>query len=241
MPRKSAYWKDPEKYREERKDYYYSHEEYVPRKVKKKENITFGYKQYTKTSKKMKSRNAATIPGLDETREILEKYYCKKYVPEKLRKMRKLNQVFLCQGYAFMTISNFNNAIKNRTSTTLSTSSKTGEQGLLNIIPYIERSFPSPKYIIFLNPVDQEGIDILILKDGTPYTVIELTNYAKTSYLHSREIERYIENLKEWDQFYPDIYKVLVVNHPENLKNNSQWKNAYEKFVSKRVGVKILR
>lgn len=240
MPRRSAYWKNPEKYRQEAREY--SKKNYVPRKKKKVGKTTFGNinKNKSITTKRGK-RYSNTEVNLDEIEQVLNKYYSKGYASKKLSKMRQLNQVFFCQGYAFMTISNYLKAYANKTFTTVSDSSRKGEQGLLGIIPFLQKAFPSPKYLVFLNPVDQKGIDVLVLKDGTPYTVIELTNYQKTSFLHSKEIQRYIDNLNYWNKFYPDIFKVMAVNHPENLKINPYWKSAYDAFVFDRIGIKVLR
>ena len=155
--------------------------------------------------------------------------------------MQQLNQVFLCQGYAFMTVSNYLEAYKNRKIGKLSPSSLKGQQGLLNIIPYLQKCFPSPKFIIFLNPVDQSGIDVLVLKDGTAYAVIELTNYERTTYMNPDDAQRYIDNLNEWDSTYPDVFKILIVNYPENVKDNPYWKDGYTNFVDEGIGIKILR
>lgn len=241
MPRKETYWRNPEKYREQRKEYYRSHSEYVPRKRRRKDTITSVYTTNNKTFMSTKSKKNNHIVGLDEFEKVLRKYYSKKYVSTKLQKMRQLGQVFICQGYPFMTISNYLQAYQNRKIGKLSPSSLKGQQGLLRIIPYLQKCFPTPKFTIFLNPVDQRGVDILVFHNGTPYAVIELTNYERTTYLNPDDAQRYIKNLNEWALTYPDVSKILIVNYPENVKDNPYWKDGYEAFVSKGIGIKILR
>jgi hypothetical protein len=46
-----------------------------------------------------------------------------------------------------------------------------------------------------INPVYGVGVDVLVRKDGMPYTVIELTNYDKKSYLSFIDVNRYVTNL----------------------------------------------
>ncbi len=238
MPRKKTYWKNPERYRKQSRDY--SKAQYVPRKKSLNTKTTFGNSVTNKIGNNTKTKSNSS-KALDEIKCILEKHYSKRYVAAKIRKMHQLNQVFVCQGFAFMTISIYLQWYNAKMFAHLPKSSQKGQQGLINIIPQLQKWFPSPKYMIFLNPVDQKGIDILVLKNGTPYTAIELTNYAKTSYLNSKEVRRYINNLQYWTNFYKGIHMVIIVNYRENLKINPRWKNAYAHIVANKIRIKVLK
>jgi hypothetical protein len=224
MPRREVYWKNSDKYRQQSREY---RRRYVPRSG---ENNTFG-------------NNMSNVTlGLEEVKKVLERYYSKRYIPKKLRRMEELGQVFLCDGYAFMPLSSFSKAYSNNLFSTLSNSLKKGEEGVLGFIAYIESCYPTSEgYMIYTNPVTEKGVDFLITKNGVPSAVLELTNYGRGSFLHSREIQRYIQSLNEWSERYPNIFKVIVVRYPENIKNNPQWKDAYCEFLKNGIGVKITR
>jgi hypothetical protein len=238
MPRKETYWKNPEKYRDQSKQY--SKNNYVPRKKKKALNNTFGNKKTI--SRKSKIKTNSDVIDLDITKLHLEKYYSSGYASKKLKQMRELGQVVTFEKYPFMPLSIYEDTYHNRPVPITKNSHWIGEQGTQRLINnYIRTWFPSPRFMIYLNPVDQRGVDFLITEDGDPYAVLELTNYQKKGFFHSGEILRYIKSLNYWTKYYPNIYKVIIVNYPENLKNNPKWKNAYTEFVKNKIGIKIMR
>jgi len=244
VPRASTYWKNPEKYRAQRKQYYYANNEYVPRKKKKGKSplVTYNNNSLSKYVNNKYSNISKCSEDIDHVRLVLEKYYSKRHVSKKLQKMEELGQVFICEGFCFMPLSAFQQAQANKAFSTTASTYLKGEQGILNFIPFIQQGFPTRRFfIIFNNPVHQKGIDFLVLKEGIPYSAIEVTNYAQSSFLSTKDITRYIENLNYWSKKYSDIHKVIVVQYPENLKKNPQWVNAYAEFVKNKIGIKIMR
>lgn len=237
MPRKSTYWKNPDKYRQQASGFHKSKKGHVPKSLG---NNTFGiYKK-----KNNVSGTPSSIPSLDSIKELLEKYYTKRHIPAKLKQMEKLGQVYWCEGYAFMPLSYFKQAYASNLFSSVAPSYVKAQQGIQSFIPYVEsccHSSPSQCYAILTNPVSQRGVDFLILKNGLPHVVIEITNYAQTTFLHSKDVVRYINNLNEWSKKHPNIYKVIVIQHPENLKNNPRYKNAYVNFLKNNIGIKIMR
>ena len=245
MPRASTYWRNPEKYRKQAGDYSKKH--YVPRKKKK---LTKPPLVPIKSSiKKRKYKNLGRYSNaikctddIDVVRNVLAKYYSKNHISKKLQQMRKLGQVFICEGFCFMPLSSFLQAQANKTFSTVSNTYRKGEQGVSNFVPFAQRCFPIKDFfMIFTNPVHQKGIDFLILKEGLPFCAIEVTNYAQSSFLSTSDVTRYIENLNYWSKKNPDIHKVIVVQYPENLKKNPHWMNIYTEFVKNGIGVKIMQ
>ena len=82
-------------------------------------------------------------------------------------------------------------------------------------------------YKIWINRVEGRGIDVKIRRYGKTHTVMELTNYQKTSYLSRKTADRYLKTFRR----YSHANRILVVSFDENVAN------CRSDFV--RIGVKI--
>ena len=252
MPRASTYWKNPEKYRKQAREYYYKHKKkkrHVPEKSRESLPITLGknnsvFEEFKKRGRyvtELKNEIIVSSHPLEDIRKDFLKYYSEKNISRTLKHAEDLGLAYFCDGYWFMPLSTFLEAHEQQEIEEQSDSYAKGYQGVIDLIPVLQKGFPTSKYYgIYVNPVEQKGVDILIDKEGIPHCVIEVTNYEKTSFLHTKDIDRYIENLNYWSSKYPDIFKVIVIRYPENLKNNPSSRNAYVKFVQNNIGIKVL-
>jgi len=245
VPRASTYWKNPERYRKQARAY--SKKRYVPRKKKKLTKPPLVFIKSSIKKRKYKDLGRYSNPtnctdDIDVVRVVLTKYYSRNHISKKLKQMRKLGQVFMCEGFCFMPLSSFLQAQSNKAFTTVADTYRKGEKGVLDFVSITQQCFPARQFFItFTNPVHQKGIDFLVLREGIPYCAIEVTNYERSSFLSTKDVTRYIENLNYWSKRYPDIHKVLVVQYGENLKRNPQWRNVYTEFAKNGIGIKIVQ
>lgn len=254
MPRSSTYWKNPEKYRQQAKDYsarYYQHKKnrkYVPRNNESLQT-TFG-ELYNNTAKKHKGlsrtlmeRSLIDLDSLRKFQEMALKHTSKKNLSRKIKHDEKVGQVIKVDGTSFMTTSEYSRFLQRfGRKLRANYSTAAGMYGMTNFVKYIEQRFRiTDGFMIYVNTAEQHGVDCLINKYATPYIVFEITNYQQTSFLAEKDIDRYIKNLNGWSDRYPDIFKVIVVAYPDNLKDNPYRQNAYEDFVKNNIGIKILR
>jgi hypothetical protein len=144
---------------------------------------------------------------------------------------------YTCDGYSFVPLSVYEKHFAD-----LPVVITSWEVGLLRVnewIPILKDAYPPSKgYSVYINPVYGVGVDVLVKKNGMPYTVIELTNYNKKSYLSFKDVKRYIANLNYWDKY--NAHKVLVVSFPENLKNKKQ-PDLWEQFPTNNISIKVMR
>lgn len=144
---------------------------------------------------------------------------------------------FSCDGYSFVPLSVYEKHFTNLVA--IITSWETGLLRVNEWIPILKETYHCSKgYSVYINPIDGIGVDILIRKNGMPYTVIELTNYGKTSYLSFKDVRRYVNNLNFWDKY--NALKVIVISFPENLKHKKQ-PNIWEQFPLNGISIKVMR
>ena len=56
-------------------------------------------------------------------------------------------------------------------------------------------------------------MDVKIWKNGKLHTVMELTNYKKTSYLSKETAKRYKKSLNR----HKNVKKMLIISYPSNI------------------------
>jgi hypothetical protein len=108
----------------------------------------------------------------------------------------------------------------------------TGLKGVFRELPILRANYPrKDEFSIYVNPISGRGIDVLVLKEGEPEAVYEITNYASTSFLSDDTVNRYLNNLNRFVKydsckrylvasFEANFYdKKLQVNHKVNFKN----------------------
>jgi hypothetical protein len=84
------------------------------------------------------------------------------------------------------------------------------------------KHFGSTPFNVYNNTGSHAGPDILVTKNGKPWTVTEVTNYKRTTNMTNKRFLRYIANLSRFK-----CYRLLVLSFPDNLQyaNYSYHKN----------------
>jgi hypothetical protein len=99
-------------------------------------------------------------------------------------------------------------------------------------LPILRATYPRKDYFsICVNPISGRGVDVLVLKEGEPEAVYEITNYASTSFLSDATVNRYLTNLGRFVKyarceryfvasFDANLYdKKLQVDHVNDFRN----------------------
>jgi hypothetical protein len=88
-------------------------------------------------------------------------------------------------------------------------------------IEMLEREYREKGYFVLTHPLNNTGIDMVIIMTSTAKVVevLEVTNYArKEEYINNRKFIRYLTTLNEFN--FGDIKKTIVVSFRENLNEN---------------------
>jgi len=143
---------------------------------------------------------------------------------------------YTCDGYSFVPLS-----VYEKHFTQMVVVFSTWDIGRLRVnewLPILKQMYPQAMgYSVYINPIDQEGVDVLVRKDGMPYTVFEFTNYSASTYLSFKDVNRYISNLNEWDKY--NAHKVMVVSFASNLKHKKK-PDLWEEFPKNKIGIKVM-
>lgn len=107
----------------------------------------------------------------------------------------------------------------------------TGLKGVFRELPILRATYPRRDYFsIYVNPISGRGVDVLVL-EGEPEGVYEITNYASTSFLSDATVNRYLTNLSRFVKyarceryfvasFDANLYdKKLQVDHANDFRN----------------------
>lgn len=143
---------------------------------------------------------------------------------------------YSCDGYSFVPLS-----VYEKHFTQMVVVFSTWDIGRLRVnewLPVLKQMYPQAmSYSVYINPIDEKGVDVLVRKDGMPHTVFELTNYSAHTYLSFKDANRYMSNLNEWDKY--NAHKVIVVSFASNLKHKKK-PDLWEEFPKNNIGIKIM-
>lgn len=108
-----------------------------------------------------------------------------------------------------------------------------GLKGVFRELPILKTKYPRKDYFsIYVNPISGRGVDVLVLKEGEPEAVYEITNYASASFLSDETVSRYLTNLGRFIKyarceryfvasFDANLYdRKLQVDHTNDFKND---------------------
>ena len=183
------------------------------------------------------SGNTKRYDFVDYVEELLKMTGCKS-IRKCLRiisNRMKEGQLYCCDGYYFTPLSIFK---KKKDSGFCHDTYDIGARRVKEWISILEKAYGRNKlFCVYINPVDEVGVDVLITKNGIPYTVIELTNYGKNSYISYSDVQRYIKSLNQWDKY--GCFKVIVVSFARNLKHKNN-PRLWEEFVKNNIGIKVM-
>jgi hypothetical protein len=114
----------------------------------------------------------------------------------------------------------------------------TGLKGVFRELPILRAKYPRKDYFsIYVNPISGRGVDALVLKEGEPEAVYEITNYASTSFLSDNTVTRYLTNLGRFIK-YARCERYFVASFGANLYDRKLQVDHMNDF--KKAGVKVL-
>jgi len=114
----------------------------------------------------------------------------------------------------------------------------TGLKGVFRELPNLKAKYQRKDFFsIYINPISGRGIDVLVLKEGEPEAVYEITNYASTSFLSDKTVTRYLTNLGLFVK-YARCERYFVASFDANLYDRKLQVDHMNDF--KNAGVNIL-
>jgi hypothetical protein len=114
----------------------------------------------------------------------------------------------------------------------------TGLKGVFRELPVLRAKYQRKDYFsIYVNPISSRGVDVLVLKEGEPEAVYDITNYAFTSFLGDSTVTRYLTNLGRFAK-YAKCKRYFVASFDANLYDRKLKVDHMSDF--RKAGVKVL-
>jgi hypothetical protein len=113
-----------------------------------------------------------------------------------------------------------------------------GLKGVFREFPDLRTKYRrKDSFSIYVNPISGRGVDVLVLKEGEPEAVYEITNYASTSFLSDETVTRYLTNLGRFIK-YAKCERYFVASFDANLYDRKLQVDHMNDFEN--AGVKVL-
>ena len=92
---------------------------------------------------------------------------------------------------------------------------KRGEKAFADYLMKIV--FKGKNVVVWNNPLNFQGVDIVVHRNGVPIHVFEVTNYSRKNWFSKRRAQRYVDSLNYWKTVNPNIERAIVISYPNTV------------------------